>query len=86
MHSLLKGLQDIDKSRRFTKEYLDIDSEVQYVSALASDILINSQGRPDMDMIDNLKRAGYNVFAGERDGFGWLSGCIQTKKGILVFF
>jgi hypothetical protein len=86
MHSLVKGLQNIEKSRRFAKEYLDVDSEVTYLSALASDTLINRQGRPDMDMIDAMIEAGYDVFAGERDRFGWLSGCIQTKKGILVFF
>ncbi len=86
MYNLLNGLKAIEKSPRFAKEYLDVDSEVQSISALASDILINVQGRPDIEMIDTLKNAGYNVFAGERDGFGWLSGCIQTKKGILVFF
>lgn len=32
-----------------------------------------------------LRGFGYNVSKGESDSFGWLSGCIHTKKGIIVY-
>ena len=35
--------------------------------------------------IRKVRNAGYNVYAGEMDMFGWLSGCIDMKRGIIVF-
>ncbi len=35
--------------------------------------------------IDQLNAYGYKVTKGEGDSFGWLSGCIHTSKGIIVF-
>lgn len=51
----------------------------------ADDVLIDANGRNIVDNHVILKHRGYNVFPGECDRFGWLSGCIQTKKGIIVY-
>ena len=58
---------------------------IDQVVSLADTLLIGPNGDCLWDQHDSLKEAGYDVFAGERDGFGWLTGCIQTKKGIIMF-
>ncbi len=35
--------------------------------------------------IQEIKDAGFDVFPGEQDRFGWLTGCIQMKRGIIMF-
>lgn len=55
------------------------------VSSLACDTLIGEDGRNIYDNHDILADHGFPVFPGERDRFGWLTGCIQTKKGIIVY-
>lgn len=35
--------------------------------------------------IQEIKNAGFDVFPGEQDRYGWLTGCIQMKRGIIVF-
>ena len=59
---------------------------VSLIEAQASGVLITNQGSPNFDMMDQLYADhGYFVFPGERDRFGWITACIQTKKGIIVF-
>jgi len=52
---------------------------------LATDALIDETGHCIWDNHEILAHAGFSVFPGERDRFGWLTGCIQTKKGIIVY-
>ena len=59
----------------------------EYVEGLCCGELICSDGSCDYEGIRLLKKRGYDVFAGERDSFGWLTGCVQ-KNGddrILVY-
>ena len=35
--------------------------------------------------IQEIRDAGFDVFPGEQDRFGWLIGCIQMKRGIIMF-
>ncbi len=41
----------------------------------------------DDETIDSemIRKAGYDVYAGEQDRFGWLTGCIEMKRGVIVF-
>lgn len=55
------------------------------IVGLADKLLITHDGQCDWDRIEDLREAGYYVFCGEQDRFGWLTGCIQTKKGIVVY-
>jgi hypothetical protein len=55
------------------------------IHSLACDILIAPGGQCNWDNIDKVKKAGFDVFPGDKDGFGWLTGCIQTNKGIIIF-
>lgn len=58
---------------------------IEVVSGLASEVLVGDEGQCLWDRHELLKGAGYSVFAGEKDRFGWLTGCIQTKKGVIVY-
>lgn len=55
------------------------------INNLACDSLIDSNGRCIWENHEVLGDAGFQVFPGEQDRFGWLTGCIQTKKGIIVY-
>lgn len=61
----------------------NIDTAIVY--SLADELLITEQGQCNWVNIRKLKNKGYDVFAGDHDSFGWLTGCIQTKRGILVY-
>jgi len=54
-------------------------------AGFATDALIDENGHCIWDNHDILAEHGFSVFPGERDRFGWLIGCIQTKKGIIVY-
>jgi hypothetical protein len=55
------------------------------IEGLACDTLISSEGGCNWDNINILREKGYRVFPGEKDSFGWLTGCIKTNKGIIVY-
>jgi hypothetical protein len=55
------------------------------IEILACSALIGSNGECLWDAHNLLIQNGFSVFAGERDRFGWLTGCIQTEKGIIVY-
>ena len=73
-----------DDGREYFK---DDDHNAQMASCLCDEYLITENGTPNLDNIKKLRNFGYRVFPGEKDGFGWLTGCVQ-KNGdsrILVF-
>ncbi len=51
----------------------------------ASAALITNNGHCNHHNMRILKDAGFSVTPGEQDSFGWLTGCIHTKKGIIVY-
>lgn len=55
------------------------------IESLADELLITEQGQCNWPNIRRLKNEGYNIYAGDKDDFGWLTGCIETKKGIIVY-
>lgn len=73
-----------DDGREYFK---DDDYNAQMASSLCDTYLITENGMPNLDNIKHLRNFGYRVFPGEKDGFGWLTGCVK-KNGdprILVF-
>ena len=59
---------------------------VSVIEGMATDVLIDEEGTPNYAQMDWLYHThGYFVFPGERDRFGWLTGCLRTKKGIIIF-
>jgi hypothetical protein len=55
---------------------------VSAVSYLANRYLIDDESYEHME---NMKKNGYDVYPGEHDSYGWLTGCIKTERGIIVF-
>lgn len=47
--------------------------------------LITPEGRPNFQAIAKVEEAGFRVYPGDRDSFEWLTGCIKTNKGVIVF-
>lgn len=47
--------------------------------------LITETGATNVPALSLIVAAGYPVYAGEQDRHGWLTGCIETKKGVLVY-
>ncbi len=76
--SLLKSLEE-------SIVEFERDPLVDEASKVAEDVLITETGANNWDAHEVLKQHGFEVFPGERDTFGWLIGCIQTKKGILCY-
>jgi len=59
---------------------------VDEIIFIATRLFIDDKGKPLFDEMDRLQSEyGYLVFPGERDRFGWVTACLQTKKGIIVF-
>lgn len=90
MDALVFLLNELERSSLLDDENAILrscdDSIVGLIEAQATGILIAKNGEPDFDKIDELQREhGYLVFPGERDRFGWLTACLQTKKGVIVF-
>lgn len=83
--------QTIDESAYCEDEmswyFKDENALAQEVESLCDELLISDNGQCNWENIIILKNAGYRVYAGERDSFGWLTGCVQKKgdKRIIVY-
>ncbi len=59
---------------------------VEVIISLACDLLITKSGEPNFSEIDRLwHNHQYYITPGERDRFGWVTACLHTKKGVIVF-
>ena len=99
IETLLAMLKQIDDSDLPDVKYEDgivyllnvVETHEKYkepinkVIEIADQALIDDEGHCVWESIQEVKHHGYSVFAGEQDRWGWLSGCIQTKKGLLVY-
>lgn len=94
MDTLLRALRTFDA----TTAIPDVDGDdtyilqasdhplVEVIESLACELLITESGHPNFSAIDTLwYEHQYFITPGEKDGFGWLSACLHTKKGTIVF-
>lgn len=58
---------------------------VTQLVAAAEELCIASDGTVRFSMIAQLARHGVIIRRGEYDSFGWLSGVVITKKGLVVY-
>lgn len=66
------------QDNRNARHYFMWESKLDYTSP--SEIFITHGGKCDWDTIYYVKKnAGVDIHAGERDGFGWLTGAIDKK-------
>lgn len=69
------------------RQYFKSSDTLDEVEELCNELLITESGSCNWDNINILRNHGYRVFAGEKDSFGWLTGCIQKigDQRILVY-
>lgn len=73
-----------DDSIQVTNNYYDINHPLIIAALyLANEILISDDGHPDRNNIDTIVKAGFPIFPGEQDSFGWITICIQLSHGII---
>lgn len=98
---LINGLKELmnipadqlqkDEDNPFVRYYDSENDAVSTMEGLACELLISAQGRCNWDNISEVKKAGFDVYAGDKDSFGWLTGCISIQatgenfKRVLVY-
>ena len=93
MENFIKSLEEImtdDKHQVDPETHILVESEeVNNLISMACQLLIEENGGVNYSQMTKLRNAGYRVYPGEKDGFGWLSGCIEKQgnkqRKILVF-
>lgn len=89
MNELMKALDELFNSKDVEVEdgYFKSGEIVDRAEELCCEQLITAKGGCDWENIKILRENGYRVFAGEKDSFGWLTGCVQRNgdNRILVY-
>jgi hypothetical protein len=71
------------------EEYVDLEKVPEELKDkildAADQLLITDTGGVNFSTVNYLRMNGFPVTPGEQDSFGWLSGCIHTRHGIIVF-
>ena len=58
-------------------EYFKESDLYDEIEGLCNEYLITESGGCNWDNIRVLRSKGYDVYAGEKDSFGWLTGCVR---------
>jgi hypothetical protein len=90
MQRLVECLKEVDDSSLPNNKDVRLDTVdhplIDEIEFLATRLLITDKGEPNFDEIDRLfKEYKYFIYPGERDSFGWVTACLETKKGFIVF-
>lgn len=95
LSDLVKALEELEAITEDVRcqdpynEYVDMEKLPPALSekilCLADFLLITPLGSIKYSAINYLRMMSFPVSPGETDSFGWLSGCIHTTKGIVVF-
>jgi len=83
--TILLLLKEVEKDDSITMNngyYSSLHPLVNAIIYLSNQYLTGQDRYFNMEYI---KKNGFNIFPGEVDRFGWLTGCIQLKNGIIVF-
>ena len=82
---LLKTINNDDSIQNLSKSEFDNNPFVSAVRYLANICLIDDEGHPQSDNINEVYQNGFSIYPGEKDRFGWLTACIQLKDKVIVF-
>jgi|LauGreDrversion4_2_1035121.scaffolds.fasta_scaffold627356_2 hypothetical protein len=83
--SLLKYIDSDDSIETSGEYYSSTNPLVNAARYLANEFLIGDDGHPDRESMDIIVGAGFPIFPKEQDRFGWLTACIELKRGIIIF-
>lgn len=90
-YQLIDKLNELNNSdKEFLKQGLYIADEdvlIEEIELLACKALITRQGHPNFTAMNFIEKYcnEISIYPGETDSFGWLTGCIETNKGVIVF-
>ena len=92
IENLLLEIKNLENANFIEKRYLSYDyngcncikEQLTKIIIMANTLLID-EGRNNWDAMEILQKHNYYVYPGEQDRFGWLTGCIDTAKGTIVF-
>jgi hypothetical protein len=77
---------DLDKTIYTNNGHYSSDNPLVNVAKyLANEFLIGDDGHPDRDKMDIIVSAGFPIFPGEQDRFGWLTAYIELDRGVIMF-
>jgi hypothetical protein len=82
---LLKKIDSDSSIQVINNIYTYTHSLVNAAKYMANEYLIGDDGYPNMDAIDYIILNGFHIFPGEKDRFGWLTGCIELSRGLIIF-
>lgn len=92
LKKLVNILKDINEERvkvtvvnNRIEEIEGDDVVLTLIQSLADDLLITEDGQCNWLNMKNIVDEGFDIYAGDKDDFGWLIGCIETKKGIILY-
>jgi hypothetical protein len=83
--SILKYINSDDSIEVTNEFYKTSHPMVSAACYLANECLIGEDGHIIRKNIDKVVSQGFPIYPGEMDRFGWLTGCIELSKGIIVF-
>lgn len=87
-HDNNKEIQYTDNSIRYYNTNLRDNDIIKELEDLAIELFVTFDGHPNYAMIAVVKKEGLHVFPGDKDSFGWLTGCVKLygqNHAILVF-
>lgn len=78
----IQNIYDLEVKNGYITDRRDI---IKMCLNLTENLLITPYGKCNWDNIELLKNSGFDIYPGEKDCYGWLTGCIKLKNGIIVF-
>jgi hypothetical protein len=82
---LLRYINDDDTIQVTNNQYDREHPLIVAILHLANEVLIGEDGHPVRENIDKVISKGFPIYPGEMDRFGWLTGCIELSRGIILF-
>jgi len=82
---LLKQIDSDSTIEVNNDRYKNTNPLVNAAIYMANEYLIGDDGHPSRKAMDYVIVNGFHIFPGEQDRFGWISGCIELSRGIIMF-
>lgn len=93
VENLVAEIKNLEAGNFQEKRYLSNDydgcecvkTQICKIIKMANVLLVKDNGKCHWDNMEILQKLCYYVHPGEQDRFGWVTGCIDTSKGTIVY-
>ena len=94
LENLIYEIKNLESGNFQEQRYLTADGDyecacirdqINKIISMANVLLIKDNGKCNWDSMEHLQELCYYVHPGEQDSFGWITGCIDTSKGTIVY-